>query len=110
MHVTQIHHQEHEDTSTFTMQPPWAMAVNSSLRWTWVERHGPFLTIGELRNSTRPDTDTESDSKTAIMFNLDKLNEDRPEWVRSTAWHGRQIPDFTASLIDSVVHRFVETE
>ena len=69
--------------------PLGAAANNSSLWWTWLEGHGPFLTTGELRNSTKPDMDTESDSETAIMFNLDKLNEDRLEWVRSTAWHGR---------------------
>ena len=38
------------------------------------------------------------------MFNLDKLNEDRPEWVCSTAWHGRQILDSTVSMGDSMVH------
>ncbi|KAL0009101.1 hypothetical protein SO802_010603 [Lithocarpus litseifolius] len=62
----------------FSSQPTWQPPQESNLQWTWIEGNGPYITNGQ---STRPHfeaSDTNSDT-TAIMFNLDSLNEDRPE-------------------------------
>lgn len=45
----------------------------------------------------------ESDSETVIMFNLDKLNEDRPGWLRGDAWARGQILESTEGSIESLV-------
>lgn len=45
----------------------------------------------------------ESDSETVIMFNLDKLNEDRPGWLRRDAWARGQILESTEGSIESLV-------
>ncbi|KAK7855292.1 hypothetical protein CFP56_028759 [Quercus suber] len=39
------------------------------------------------------------------MFNLNKLNDDRPEVVRGAAWSRGQIPESPDSLIESLVQR-----
>nr|POE58039.1 hypothetical protein CFP56_76532 [Quercus suber] len=66
---------------------------------------GPFMTNGELREATKSSSATESDSETVVMFNLDKLNEDRPVWLRGAAWERGQILESTEGLIDPLVSR-----
>lgn len=50
-----------------------------SLEWTWVGQDGPFLKTGEIRETLKASSETESESITATMFNLDSLNESRLE-------------------------------
>lgn len=58
----------------------------ATLRWSWVDGNGPFITNGVLRENFISSSDTESDSVTATMFNLDNLNADRPEAYQGAAW------------------------
>ena len=43
------------------------------------------MTNGVLRRTSRSSSATDSD-ETVLLFNLDRLNEERPEWVRRDAW------------------------
>ena len=79
--------------------------LNYPLRETWIEGTGPFLTTGDLRVQTGVNSDTDSDSETVRMFNLDMLNEGRPEWVRSDAWDAGQIPEVAAPIAQPVANR-----
>ncbi|KAK9985960.1 hypothetical protein SO802_030911 [Lithocarpus litseifolius] len=65
---------------------------------------GPVMTNGVLREATGSSSVIESDSKTIVMFNLDRLNDDRPEWLRGNAWEQGQIPESTDGLINSLVN------
>ena len=62
----------------FSSTPPWLLPENSSLKWAWIESHGRFVTNGNNQHPHVENSETESDT-TAIMFNLDSLNEKRPE-------------------------------
>ena len=44
------------------------------------------MTNGVLKEATGSSSATESDSKTVVMFSLDRLNDDHPEWLRGNAW------------------------
>uniref|UniRef100_A0A7N2MIT6 Uncharacterized protein n=1 Tax=Quercus lobata TaxID=97700 RepID=A0A7N2MIT6_QUELO len=66
---------------------------------------GPFMMNGELREVTRSSLATESDFEMVVMFNLDRLNKDRPKWLHGTAWEMGQIPESTDGLISSLVNR-----
>ena len=59
--------------STFSLRPPWQLPVSSDLRWTWVGGEGPFITNGEIRGLNMDSSETESDSVTERLYNLDKL-------------------------------------
>ncbi|XP_030959335.1 uncharacterized protein LOC115981322 [Quercus lobata] len=63
------------------------------MQWMWVNGAGPFMTNGEFREVTESSSATESDFETMIMFNLDRLNEDRPEWLCGFAWERAQYSD-----------------
>nr|POE79032.1 hypothetical protein CFP56_74878 [Quercus suber] len=100
--LPQAHHPDSGDT--FILRPPCALPVDSSLRWTWVKGNGPFMTNGTLREDTRSDSTTNND-ETVLLFNLDRLNEDCPNWVRRDAWNRGQIPDLPEPIIENLVHR-----
>ena len=51
----------------------------------WVNGVGPFMTNGELREVTKSSSATKSDSKTVVMFNLDRLNDDHLVWLCGVA-------------------------
>ena len=63
------------------------------------------MTNREFKEVTKSSTATKSDFETMVMFNLDRLNEDRLEWLCGSAWEQGQIPDSTNGLITSLVHR-----
>ena len=63
------------------------------------------MTNAEFRKVTKSSIAAESDSKTVVLFNLDRLNEDRPEWLRGSAWERGQIPESTDGVNNSLVHR-----
>ena len=69
------------------------------LRRTWVEGTGPYITTGELGVETDVSSDTESDSDTVRMFNLDMLNEGCPEWLHSDVWDLGQIPEDSDPIV-----------
>ena len=50
-------------------------------------------------------SETESDSVTERLYNLDKLNEDRPEVLVGAAWRRGQIPESPEELVESLVQR-----
>ena len=52
--------------------------TNGTIRWTWVNEAGPFMTNGELREISEASSAIVSESDTVVMFNLDRLNENRP--------------------------------
>lgn len=78
---------------------------NSTMQWMWVNGAGPFMTNREFRQVTKSSTAAESDSKTLVLFNLDRLNEDSPEWLHGSAWERGQIPESTDGVNNSLVHR-----
>lgn len=78
---------------------------NFSLRRTWVDGTGPYITTGELRVQTDLSSDIESDSETVRMFNLDNLNDGCPEWVCRDEWDVGQIPEDANSIVQLVVNR-----
>ena len=90
--------------NTFILCPPCALPMNSSLHWTWVEGNGPFMTNGTLREDTQFDSATDSD-ETVLLFNLDRLHKDCPDWVCRDAWNREQIPDIPETITKSLVQR-----
>lgn len=66
------------------MRAPWDPPRDSSLKWTWLANFGPFITNGEVRDSQTLSSDTESDSVTVTMFNLNKLNDVKPEIIQGS--------------------------
>ena len=100
--MPQAHHSN--SGNTFILCPPCALPMNSSLHWTWVEGNGPFMTNGTLREDTQSDSVTDSD-ETVLLFNLDRLNEDHPDWVRRDAWNREQILDILETITESLVQR-----
>ena len=81
--------------------------TNGTIRWAWVNEVGPFMINGELREISESSSATDSDSETVVMFNLDRLNEDRPGWLRGDAWERGQIPESSKGLIDNLGSRLV---
>ena len=88
----------------FSSTPPWLLPENSSLKWAWIEDHGPFVTNGNSQHPHFEDSETESDT-TAIMFNLDSLNEERPEIAQNGLWRKGYIPELPDSFIENLVQR-----
>ena len=91
--------------SSFTMRPPWQPPASTDLRWTWVGGEGPFITNGEVREATHDSSETESESLTERYFNLDKLNEERPEVRTGEAWRRGQIPESPEEFVESLIQR-----
>ena len=80
--------------STFSTKLPWLPPVSTDLRWIWVGQDGPFITNGEFREQrqTSFDSETQSDSLTVLkIFNLDSINETRPEVMPGATWRHGQI-------------------
>ena len=50
-------------------------------------------------------SDTESESSTTILFNLDSLNRDRPEVLPASIWNTGQIPESPDFIAEALVHR-----
>ena len=71
----------------------------------WVNGIGPSLTNRELREVTGSSLATESDSETVVLFNLDRLNDNRQEWLRGIAWERGQIPESPDRLNNPVFNR-----
>ena len=63
------------------------------------------MTNGELKEVTDSSSATKSDSEIVMMFNLDRINDDRPVQLRWTAWEQGQILESTDGLIESLVNR-----
>nr|POE90949.1 hypothetical protein CFP56_05321 [Quercus suber] len=78
---------------------------NNSLHEMWVNGIGPFFTNGELREATGSSSATESDSEMVVLFNLDRLNDNHPEWLRGNAWERGQIPESPDRLNNPMVNR-----
>lgn len=91
--------------SSFVMRPPWQPLVSSDLRWTWVGGEGPCITNGEVREATHNSSETESESLTERYFNLDKLNEERPEVRTGKACRHGQILESPEEVVESLVQR-----
>lgn len=47
---------------------------------------------GDIRNAQNLSSDTNSDLVTVIMFNLDRLNDVKPEVRQRSTWEKGQIP------------------
>nr|POE55683.1 hypothetical protein CFP56_59234 [Quercus suber] len=75
------------------------------LKWTWLANAGPFITNGEVKESQALSSDTESDSVTVTMFNLDKLNDVRLEVKQGSTWEKGHISESPDSFIESLVQR-----
>nr|POE48272.1 hypothetical protein CFP56_49983 [Quercus suber] len=58
-----------------------------------------------MRDNHPTSSETESNLATGRMFNLNKLNNDRPEVVQGVVWRCGQIPKSPNSLIESLVQR-----
>ena len=66
------------------------------------------MTNGQLREISEASFATVSESDTVVMFNLDRLNENRPDWLRGDAWERSQIPESSEGLIDNLGSRLVK--
>ena len=95
----------HASTSSFSLRPPWVPHASTSLKWTWIGQDGPFLATEDLRDTNQDSSEIESESLTATLFNLDSLNESRPEAMQGTRWIHGQIPKSPDSVIPSLVQR-----
>ena len=73
-----------------------------------MEGAGPFTTNGILREPPLPHSDSESDFITAVMFNLDALNEVRPDVMPNSTWDRGQIPESPDSFIETLVQQVDE--
>ena len=62
------------------------------------------MTNGTLREDTQSDSATDSD-EIVLLFNLDRLHEDCPDWVCRDAWNREQIPDIPETITKSLVQR-----
>lgn len=62
------------------------------------------MTNGTLREDTRSDSATDND-EIVLLFNLNRLNEDCPNWVLRDAWNRGQIPNLPEPIIENLVHR-----
>lgn len=87
------------------MRAPWDPPKDSSLKWTWLANFGPFITNGEVRDSQTLSSDTESDSVTVTMFNLNKLNDVKPEIIQGSTWEKGHIPESLDSFVESLMQR-----
>ena len=85
-------------------KPSWQPPTESNLQWTSIEGNGPFITNGQSSNPHYVDSESDSDT-TAIMFNLDKLNETRPEVLQRQGWDKGCIPESPDSFIENLVQR-----
>ena len=81
------------------MRPPWVPPASTGLRWTWIGQDGPFLTTGDFRETNHDSSETESESFTTTLFNLDSLNESRPEVMQGTRWTNGQILEYPDSFV-----------
>lgn len=86
------------------MRPPWLPPSESNLKWTWIEGIGPYITNGLSHHPQIEDSNTKSDT-TAVMFNLDKLHEERPEAMQEQGWAKGCILESPDSFIESLVQR-----
>ena len=68
-----------------------------------MEGAGPFITNGILREPPLPHSDSESDFITAVMFNLDALNEVRPEVMPNSTCDRGQILESPNSFVETLV-------
>ncbi|KAF3960877.1 hypothetical protein CMV_014442 [Castanea mollissima] len=75
------------------------------LRWTWFDGARPFVTNGNFRDDHHSSSETNSDSLIATMFNLDRLNMNRPEVRDVSLWGRGQIPESLDSLVEDLVRR-----
>ena len=60
------------------------------------------MTNGNNQHPHVENSETESDT-TAIMFNLDSLNEKRPEIAQNSLWRKGCIPESPDSFIENLV-------
>ena len=106
--VANQHHNpntNHPARDTFTLCPSWFPSKSSALKWSWIGGEGPFLTTGTLKDNQGWESETDSDSSTATLFNLDSLNRERPEVLLANQWNRGQIPESPDSFMDSLVRR-----
>ena len=92
----------HASTSSFSLRPPWVLHTSTGLKWTWIGQDGPKW---DLRDTNQDSSETESESLTETLFNLDSLNESRPEAMQGTRWMHGQIPESPDSVIPPLVQR-----
>ena len=71
--------------SNINMHATQELQSNNSLHEMWVNGLGSVMTNGVLREAIGSSSITESDSETVVMFSLDRLNDDHPEWLRGNA-------------------------
>lgn len=103
LHVTQAQNPNPQNPPIVVDQHANSTHLNSTLRWEWIEGLGRVMITGELRETSGSNSSTHSDSGTIAMFNLDKRNENQPEWIRRHAWGGRQTQEASNTLIEPVV-------
>ncbi|KAF3955924.1 hypothetical protein CMV_018914 [Castanea mollissima] len=82
-----LHTNNQTSLPILTQRPPGFSPRSLNLRWTWIEGAGPFITNDEWREIECLNSDKESDSVTALMFNLDNLNKEHLEVVGSRTYH-----------------------
>ena len=96
---------QHDHNSHTHLTYPGMHTKSMSLRWTWFDGVGPFVTNGNFRDTQHSSSETDSDSLIATMFNLDNLNMDRSEDRGVSLWERGQIPKSPGSFVEDLVRR-----
>ena len=103
-HMQQDHTSNMVARNNLSTRPPWAPPENSNMTWAWIEGNDPVITNGQSQYQDFEESEIENDT-TAVLFNLDSLNEERHEIVQSRPWMNGYIPESPDSFIESLVQR-----
>ena len=90
--------------ASFSIRPSWMPLVDSNLKWACIKGNRPFITNGQSNHPHFETLELESDTTTS-KFNLDSLNEDRPEILQDQDWAIGCIPESSTSFIESLVQQ-----
>ena len=89
--------------ASFAFHPSWFPTSSSTLRWSWIGEEGPFITTGFLQDNQHLVSDTESESSTTILFNLDSLNRDKPKVLPASIWNMGQILESLDFIVETLI-------
>ena len=64
---------------------------------------GPFIINGQVEEMQNNTSEIDTESTTAIIFNLDRLNEERSEQMQGINWPNGLIPKSLDSFVESLV-------
>lgn len=87
------------------MRPPWFPSKSTGLKWMWLDGYGPFITNGRFQEVQGTTSKEDNESVTTQLFNLESVNEQRPENMQGVTWNVGCILESPNSLVESLVQR-----